>query len=186
MNTHLAAAAAMLGWLLVERLKDGHATTLGGASGAVAGLVAITPCAGFVNSLSAIVIGFLAGAVCLLAIGLKYRFSYDDALDVIGVHLVGGMLGSILLGFFATKGVNSAGRDGVFAGGGAGLLGEQVLAVVATLVFSFCVSYAIAKVIDMTMGMRVSDDDEAQGLDETQHAERGYSMGELGSMGRIG
>src|SRR5262249_25624220 len=174
MNTHLAAAAGMLGWLLVERIKEGHATTLGGASGAVAGLVAITPCAGFVGGLYPIVIGFLAGVVCLLAISLKFRFKFDDSLDVIGVHLVGGILGSLLLGLFATTAVNSAGRNGLFFGGGWGLMGDQALAVGSTLAYSLVLSLIIAKIIDVTMGLRVSPDDEAQGLDITQHAESAY------------
>src|SRR4051794_29815989 len=186
LNTHLAAAAAMLGWLIVERIKDGHATTLGAASGAVAGLVAITPCAGFVGGMAPIVIGLAAGAVCMLAVSLKFRFGFDDSLDVVGVHLVGGILGSLLLGFFADKAINQAGADGVFFGGGARLLGEQALAVAVPLVFSFVLSFAIAKVIDMTIGLRVSEDDEVRGLDETQHAETAYAYGELGSMGRIG
>jgi Amt family ammonium transporter len=186
LNTHLAAAAAMIGWLVVERMKDRHATTLGAASGAVAGLVAITPCAGFVGGLSAVVIGLAAGAVCMLAVSLKFRFGFDDSLDVVGVHLVGGILGSLLLGFFADLAVNPAGANGVFSGGGAGLLGEQILAVGVTLVFSFVLSFAIAKVIDMTIGLRVTEEDEVRGLDETQHAETAYAYGELGSMGRIG
>src|SRR5581483_10102671 len=139
-NTFVAAAAAMLGWLVVERVRSGHATTLGAASGAVAGLVAITPCAGFVGSLAALAIGAVAGAVCFLAIQLKYRFGYDDALDVVAVHLVGGIIGSILLGVCADATVNPAGTDGVLFGGGFGLLGEQVLAVVAVFAFSFAVS----------------------------------------------
>jgi Amt family ammonium transporter len=118
MNTFVAAAAAMLGWLIIERLRTGHATTLGAASGAVAGLVAITPCAGFVGGLAPIVIGAIAGVVCYLAIAMKFRFAYDDALDVVAVHLVGGLIGSILLGLFADAAVNPAGRDGLFFGGG--------------------------------------------------------------------
>jgi Amt family ammonium transporter len=186
MNTHLAAAAAMLGWLIVERIKDGHATTLGAASGAVAGLVAITPCAGFVGGMAPIFIGLAAGAVCFLAISLKFRFGYDDSLDVVGVHLVGGILGSLLLGFFADKAINSTGADGVFLGGGAHLLVQQLLAVGATLVFSFVVSFVLAKVIDMTIGLRIEEEDEYRGLDLSQHAETAYNLGELGSMGRIG
>jgi len=185
MNTTIAASAAMLGWLLIERAKDGHATTLGAASGAVAGLVAITPCAGYVNTLSALLIGFLTGGVCFLAISLKFRFGYDDALDVIGVHLVGGLFGSVLLGLFATKAVNAAGADGLFFGGGLHLLGEQCLAVGVTLVFSFVVSFALAKAIHATMGLRVSEDDEHEGLDLSLHAETAYAFGEFGSMGRI-
>ncbi|MDQ1376504.1 MAG: ammonium transporter, Amt family [Acidimicrobiaceae bacterium] len=184
-NTHLAAAAAMLGWLVVERLKDHRATTLGAASGAVAGLVAITPCAGYVNAAAAVVIGLVAGVVCFLAISLKYRFRYDDALDVIGVHLVGGIVGSLLVGVFATRAVNANGRDGLLAGGGLQLLGEQALAVGVTMIFSFSVSFALAKAIDATIGLRVTPDEEIEGLDTTQHAETGYNLRELGSMGRI-
>ena len=177
MNTHLAAAAAMCTWLLVERIKGGHATTLGAASGAVAGLVAITPCAGYVNSMGALAVGGLGGIVCFLALALKSRFKFDDALDVIGVHLVGGLLGSILLGFFATKGVNPLGADGVFAGGGVSLLGKQLLACGATLVWSGTISFILAKGIDMTIGLRVSDEDESTGLDLSQHSETAYSFG---------
>jgi Amt family ammonium transporter len=178
MNTFVAAAAAMLGWLIVERARSGHATTLGAASGAVAGLVAVTPCAGFVNAMGAVAIGFLAGGLCFLAIGLKFRFGYDDALDVIAVHLVGGALGSVLLGLFADAGVNEAGKDGVFLGGGWSLFGEQVIAVVAVFAFSFVVSLGIGLVLKALLpkGIRVSDDEEDQGLDRTQHAETGYAL----------
>jgi len=185
-NTHLAAAAAMLGWIVVERIKTGHATTLGAASGAVAGLVAITPCAGFVGGLAPIVIGFVAGAVCLLAISLKTRFGYDDSLDVVGVHLVGGIVGSLLLGLFADTAVNSAGADGLFFGGGATLLGKQLVAVGATIAFSGVLSFAIAKLVDVTVGLRVSEEDEIEGLDSTQHAETAYVLGGIGSMGQGG
>jgi Amt family ammonium transporter len=185
-NTHLAAAAAMLGWLLVEKLKGGHATTLGAASGAVAGLVAITPCAGFVGGMSPIIIGFVAGVACFLAIQLKTRFGYDDSLDVIGVHLVGGIVGSLLLAFFADTGVNPLGADGVFAGGGVSLLGKQLLAVGATLVWSFVITFVLAKVLDVTMGLRVQPDEEAEGLDVSQHAEAAYSYADFGAMGRVG
>ncbi|HVE47096.1 MAG TPA: ammonium transporter [Acidimicrobiales bacterium] len=185
-NTHLAAAAGMLGWLIVEKLKDGKATTLGGASGAVAGLVAITPCAGFVGGMAPLVIGFIAGVVCFLAIQLKYKFGYDDSLDVIGVHLVGGIAGSLLLGFFADTKVNALGFDGVFFGGGADLLSDQLVAVGATIVFSGVLSFVIAKVVDAVIGLRVKEDEEMAGLDTTQHAETAYNLGDLGSMGRIG
>ena len=176
MNTFLAASAAMLGWLVVERLKSGHATTLGGASGAVAGLVAITPCAGFVGGLAPIAIGAIAGGVCYLAVSLKERFGYDDSLDVVGVHLVGGLVGALLLGLFADASVNALGRDGLLQGGGAGLLGDQLVASVATLAFSGVVSFALAKVLDLVIGIRVSGDDEETGLDLTQHAETAYSL----------
>ncbi len=185
-NTHLAAAAGMLGWLLVERIKTGHATTLGAASGAVAGLVAITPCAGFVGGLSPIAIGGIAGVVCFLAISLKFRFGYDDSLDVVGVHLVGGIIGSLLLAFFSDLRINSLGADGVFNGGGSALLVDQLVAVGVTLVFSFVLSYAIARLVDATIGLRVTPEEENEGLDTSQHAESAYSLTEFGAMGRIG
>ena len=179
-NTNLAAAAAMLGWLLVERLKDGHATTLGGASGAVAGLVAITPCAGFVGGIAPIIIGAVAGIACYLAIQLKYRFGYDDSLDVVGVHLVGGIVGSLLLGFFADTKVNEFGFDGVFFGN-TDLLMDQLVAIGSVIVFSGVVSFILAKAIDLVIGLRVTPDQEAEGLDTSQHAETAYALG-----GRIG
>jgi Amt family ammonium transporter len=185
LNTHLAAAAGMCTWLIAERIKGGHATTLGAASGAVAGLVAITPCAGFVGGLAPLAIGGLAGVLCFLAISLKFKFGYDDSLDVVGVHLVGGILGALLLGFFADTSVNSLGADGVFFGGGTSLLLDQLVAVGATLVFSFVLSFGIAKLVSATVGLRVSDDEEAEGLDLTQHAETAYHFAELGHMGRI-
>jgi ammonium transporter, Amt family len=177
-NTHLAAAAAMLGWLVVERLRTGHATTLGAASGLVAGLVAITPCAGFVGGMAPIYIGLIAGAVCALAVSLKFKFGYDDSLDVVGVHLVGGLAGSLLLGFFADATINPAGADGVFLGGGFGLFGEQVLAVVATMVWSFAVTFGIVFVLSKVLpgGIRVSEEDEETGLDLSQHSETGYAL----------
>jgi Amt family ammonium transporter len=180
-NTHMAAAAAMLGWLVAERIHSGHATTLGAASGAVAGLVAITPCAGFVGGMSPIAIGVIAGIVCYAAVNLKFKLGYDDALDVVGVHLVGGILGSLLLGLFADKAVNSAGRDGLLIhGGGLGLLGDQALAVVATLVYSFVVTFVIAWVVDRVMpgGLRADEEDEVAGLDLTEHSEVAYSFAE--------
>jgi len=179
LNTHLAAAAAMLGWLAIEKLMAGHATTLGAASGAVAGLVAITPCAGFVGGMAPIYIGLAAGVVCYLALKIKFWVGFDDSLDVVAVHLVGGLLGSILLGLFADAGVNAAGRDGVFLGGGWDLFGDQVVACVAVLVFSFGASWIIGKVIDLTIGLRVTDEDEVIGLDQSQHAENAYNRLEV-------
>ncbi|MGA0118169.1 MAG: ammonium transporter [Ilumatobacteraceae bacterium] len=173
-NTHLAAAAAMCGWLIVEKLRAGHATTLGAASGAVAGLVAITPCAGFVGGFAPVIIGLIAGVVCYLALSLKTKFGFDDSLDVIAVHLVGGILGAILLGFFADTKVNSLGFDGIFFGGGAELLIDQLVALGATIVFSFVVTWIIAKAINATIGLRVSTEDELVGLDQSQHAESAY------------
>jgi Amt family ammonium transporter len=178
LNTFVAAAAAMLGWLIVERMKSGHATTLGAASGAVAGLVAITPCAGFVGGLAPVVIGALAGAICYLAIQLKFKFGYDDSLDVVAVHLVGGLLGSILLGLFADASINELGKDGAFFGGGWGLFGEQVLAVGVVLVFSFAVSMVIGLALKAVLpkGIRVTEEEEFTGLDLTQHSETGYAL----------
>jgi ammonium transporter, Amt family len=178
LNTFVAAAAAMLAWLVVERIRDGHATTLGAASGAVAGLVAITPCAGFVGGLAPVVIGAVAGAVCYLAIRLKFRFGYDDSLDVVAVHLIGGVIGSILLGLFADATVNPAGKDGVFFGGGWGLFGEQVLAVAVVLAFSFVISALLGIALRAALpgGIRVDEEDEDTGLDLTQHSENGYAL----------
>jgi Amt family ammonium transporter len=176
MNTILAPSAAMLSWLVAERVKSGHATTLGAASGAVAGLVAITPCAGFVGGMAPIYIGLITGVVCYLALGIKRSFGFDDSLDVVAVHLVGGLLGSVLLGFFADTSINSVvTNEGVFLGGGGSLLVDQIVASVVTLVYSFVVSFIIAKVIDMTIGLRVAEDEETAGLDISLHAEHAYS-----------
>jgi ammonium transporter, Amt family len=170
-NTSLAASAAMLGWLVAEKLRSGHATTLGGASGAVAGLVAITPCAGYVGGMSPIVIGAIAGVACYLAIGIKR----DDSLDVIAVHLVGGVVGSLLLGFFGDASATGFGTDGVFFGGGGDLLTDQVVAVVAAIAFSAVASFVIAKFVDIVSGLRVDADAEDTGLDVSQHAETAYA-----------
>ena len=178
MNTFVAAAAGMCSWMLVERIKDGHATTLGACSGAVAGLVAITPCAGFVGGLSPVWIGLGVGVVCYFAIQLKYKLGYDDALDVVGVHLVGGLFGTLALGLFADANINALVVDeGVFIdGGGTTLFVDQLIAAVATIGFSFIVTFIIGKVIDLTIGLRVSEQDEQTGLDQTQHAESGYIL----------
>ena len=180
MNTTLAASAAMLGWLLFERIRGGHATTLGAASGAVAGLVAITPCAGFVGPMAAIAIGFIAGALCYFAVSVKFRFGYDDALDVVGVHLAGGIAGSLLLGLFADRAFNPAVvHQGVLIDGGSWeLMGDQLVAVGATLVWSGVITFVILKVLHLVIpgGLRVSEEDEETGLDLTQHSEMGYSL----------
>ena len=171
-NTNTATGAALIGWILTEKIRDGHSTTLGAASGAVAGLVAITPACGFVSPMGSIIIGVLAGVVCCLATGLKTFFKFDDALDVVGVHLVGGILGALLIGFFGTSMVNGA--NGLFYSGGFALLGRQTLAVIAVVAYSFVVTYALALIIEKTIGLRVSEEDEAAGLDLSQHAETAY------------
>ncbi len=182
-NTQLAAAAGLLGWLCFERVKESYPTTLGAASGAVAGMVAITPCAGFVAPMAAIVIGLVAGVLCAMAVRVKFRLRYDDSLDVLGVHGVGGLVGMVLLGLFATRSINPGGANGLFTGGGFHLLGLEALAAAVTVVFSFSVTWLLATAIDKTIGLRVSPEDESTGLDLTQHAESAYS---LGGMGRVG
>jgi ammonium transporter, Amt family len=173
--THIAAAAATVSWVVAEWIGAGKPTTLGAASGAVAGLVAITPASGYVTPMGALAIGLVAGALCYWAVTLKFRFGYDDALDVVGVHFVGGTTGALLTGVLATKLVNPAGANGLLAGNPA-LLGTQAIAVVATIAFSFTVSFVLLKVIDAVMGLRVSEEDEDQGLDVAEHAEHAYDM----------
>jgi len=173
--THLAAAAATLSWLFIEWWHQGKPTVLGAASGAVAGLVAITPASGFVGPMSAVVIGLLAGMVCYFAVGLKSKLGYDDSLDAVGVHGVGGTLGALATGLFASKAINAAGSNGLFFGS-ASLLGVQALSVVAAIVYSFTVTWVILKVLDATMGVRVKDVEEMEGLDLSQHGETGYSF----------
>jgi Amt family ammonium transporter len=171
--THLAAAAGTVAWVVVEWWHHGKPTTLGAASGCVAGLVAITPASGFVGPMPAIVIGLLAGGVCYCGVLLKWKLRYDDALDVVGVHGVGGTLGALLTGVFAAKAINDTGANGLLLGNPA-QLGIQAIAVVATIVYSFGISFVILKIVDATMGLRVSDEDEQIGLDVTEHGEAGY------------
>ncbi len=176
LNTLIAPAAAMLGWLIVEKIKGKHVTTLGAASGAVAGMVAITPCAGFVGTMPALIIGFLAGVVCYLALFIKEVFKLDDALDVLAVHLVGGLFGSIALGFFADPAINELVPAGLLIdGGNADLLIDQVVASVAVFAFALVGGYVIAKVIDLTIGLRVDAETEDIGLDQVLHAETAYN-----------
>ncbi|HJQ41571.1 MAG TPA: ammonium transporter [Jatrophihabitantaceae bacterium] len=180
-NTNTATATALLGWILVEKLKYGKSTALGAASGAVAGLVAITPCAGWVSPMGSIFIGFIAGAVCALAISLKHRFGFDDSLDVVGVHFVGGWVGTLSIGFFSTKGTNPFGNDGIFYGGGGhyggwNLLLHQFLAAGAVTVYSFAATAIIALVINVFLKNRVSRDAELEGLDYAIHGETAYDF----------
>ncbi len=173
----------MLGWLLVERIRDGHATTLGAASGIVAGLVAITPACSSVSPLGAIAIGAITGAVCALAVSLKYKFGYDDSLDVVGVHLVGGVMGTLLIGLFASSAA-PAGVDGLFYGGGLDQLWRQAVGAGAVLVYSFVLSLVLALLVKAVVGFRVSAEDEAVGIDETEHAETAYHFGDGRSVRR--
>lgn len=178
LNTFLAAAAAGLAWAVVERLRDGHFTNLGVASGIVAGLVAITPGAGFVAGMSPIWIGLIAGVVCSFAVGIKFKVGYDDALDVVGVHFVGGLVGSLLIGLFADpEFFGGEFKSGLFYGGGLSLLGEQALANGVVIVFSFVVTFVIFKVLDATIGVRVSERTELTGLDLEEHSETAYHGG---------
>lgn len=175
MNTFLAAAAAGLVWVLVERIRDGHATNLGAASGIVAGLVAITPAAGFVSGAAPLAIGAVAGVACCYAVRLKVKFGYDDALDVVGVHFVGGLVGSLLIGVFANpEFFGLTFKAGLIYDGGLGLLGEQGLANGSAIVWSFLVTGAIMIVLKKTMGIRVSEETETNGLDFAEHAETAY------------
>ena len=176
LNTFVATGAAMLSWLLVEKVRDGRATSLGAASGVVAGLVAITPSCSSVNPLGAIGLGAIAGVLCALAVGLKYKFGYDDSLDVVGVHLVGGLAGSLLVGIFATKDA-PAGVDGLLFGGGFDQFNRQLIASVAVLAYSFVVTYIIAKIVDKTVGFRITPEAEAKGIDLSEHAESAYEFG---------
>ena len=175
-NTQVAGAAAVAGWLVVERVRDGKATTLGAASGAVAGLVAITPSCGAVNPLGALLIGVIAGVVCGYMVGLKQRLGYDDSLDVAGVHGVGGLVGMVLIGLLATA-TATGGQRGVFFGGGFSLLGRQTLAAVTVAAFSFTVTWLLATLLNRTLGFRVPADEEHGGLDLSVHGETAYDLG---------
>jgi ammonium transporter, Amt family len=177
-NTTVATGAAIVAWLGVERLRDGHATTLGAASGAIAGLVAITPACNVVSPVGALAVGLLAGGACAFAVSLKYRFGYDDALDVVGIHLVGGVLGSLVIGLLASSAAQGGeGVDGLLYGGGLEQLGIQAVAVLAVFAYSFVLSFVLGKVVDATIGFRISEEDERTGVDETSHAESAYELG---------
>jgi Amt family ammonium transporter len=180
--THLATAAATLSWMFTEWLGRGKPTVLGAASGAVAGLVAITPASGFVGPLSSIVIGAVAGFLCYNACNVKTRMGYDDSLDVVGVHGVGGTWGAIATGLFASKVVNDAGNDGLFFGN-PGLLGVQVIAVLATWIFAFIGALILLKLVDVVIGLRVEEEHEIAGLDLSQHNENAYSLSMAGTTG---
>ncbi len=180
MNTQIATSLGALSWVATERLRDGSATTLGMASGAIAGAVAITPSCGFVTPLGAIVVGVAAGTICSMAVGLKYRFGYDDSLDVVGVHMVGGLVGMFLIGLIGTTLVNGSSMDGLLAGGGFDLLWRQVVASAATLAYAFAVTWLIALAIDRRIGFRLSPDAERAGVDVVAHAESAYDFSASG------
>ncbi|MGF2946888.1 ammonium transporter [Mycobacterium sp. Lab-001] len=185
LNTLVAGCLGMLGWLSVEQFRDGRPTTFGAASGVVAGLVAITPSCGTVDTLGAAVVGLAAGFVCSFAVGAKFRFSYDDSLDVVGVHFVGGVVGVSLIGLLATS-VMTSGPRGLLYGGGLTQLGKQSLAIVVVALYAFAVSFVLATLIDRVMGFRLSAEDETTGVDLTQHAETAYAEGVHGHLPQRG
>jgi Amt family ammonium transporter len=178
-TTLVATAAACLGWLATERIRDGHATSLGAASGVVAGLVAITPACSSVTPLGAICVGAIAGVLCALAVGLKYRLGYDDSLDVVGVHLVGGLWGTLAVGLFASA-ATTAGVDGLFYGGGVDQLWRQAVGAGAVLVYSLVLTFVIGTAIQKTIGFRCTEQDEITGIDSVEHAETAYDFASLG------
>ncbi|MEV0002002.1 ammonium transporter [Micromonospora sp. NPDC050980] len=176
-NTQVATAGALLGWIVVEWMRDGKPTLVGASSGAVAGLVAITPACAFITPAASVLLGLVAGAVCAVAVGLKYRLGYDDSLDVVGVHFVGGWIGCLWIGLFGTASVSElVTTDGLLVGGDATLLGKQALGALIVTVYSFVIAYALGFVIDKTIGFRVSAEAEVDGIDVAEHAESAYDL----------
>jgi len=169
LNTIGATTAAVLSWLLVEKIRDGHATSLGAASGVVAGLVAITPACAAVNASGALIIGFVAGVLCALSVGLKFKFGFDDSLDVVAVHLVGGIVGTIMIGFVGVD-------VGLFDGGGTEQLIKQIIGAGAVFAYSFIATLIIGKIVDLAIGFRITHDQEIAGIDLALHAERAYEL----------
>ena len=184
LNTFVATCAAAIAWLLTEKFRDGHATSLGAASGIVAGLVAITPACSAVSPLGAIIIGLLSGVLCALAVGLKYKLKYDDSLDVVGIHLVGGLVGTLLIGILATEAA-PAGVNGLLYGGGADQLGKQAIGAFSVMFYSLIVAAIIALVIKAVRGFRVDEEIEITGIDRAIHAESGYELGDSGGGGGV-
>ena len=176
LNTLIAGCLGMLGWLAVEQIRDGRPTTFGAASGVVAGLVAITPSCGYITVLGSLIVGLAAGVVCSFAVGWKFKAGYDDSLDVVGVHFVGGVVGVFLIGLLAAD-VMTGGPEGLFFGGGLAQLGKQLVGIPVVAIYAFAVSYGIAKLIDITIGFRVSAEDENSGIDFAQHSETAYAEG---------
>lgn len=183
LTTTIATAAAMLAWLLVEKIRDGHPTSLGAASGIVAGLVAITPACSSVNVVGALAIGIVAGALCALAVGLKFRFGFDDSLDVVGVHLVGGLVGTLMVGLVAAPEAPAA-VEGLFYGGGIEQLKLQAVGAFTVLAFSLVATAVIAYIVKFTIGLRATDEGESVGLDESEHAETAYDFAAVGGTAR--
>ncbi len=181
-TTMVATGAAALGWLATEKIRDGHATSLGAASGVVAGLVAITPSCSSVTPVGAIIVGLVAGVVCALAVGLKYRFGFDDSLDVVGVHMVGGLWGTLSVGLLASAST-TAGVNGLFYGGGFDQLWRQAVGALAVLLFSFIATSVIGFAVHKAMGFRISEADEVTGIDSVVHAETAYDFASLGTGG---
>jgi ammonium transporter, Amt family len=176
LNTLIAGCLGMLGWLAVEQIRDGRPTTFGAASGVVAGLVAITPSCGYITVLGSLIVGLAAGVVCSFAVGWKFKAGYDDSLDVVGVHFVGGVVGVFLIGLLAAD-VMTGGPEGLFFGGGLAQLGKQLVGIPVVAIYAFAVSYGIGKLIDITIGFRVSAEDETGGIDFAQHSETAYAEG---------
>lgn len=174
-TTFVATCAAVLAWLAVEKYKDGHVTGVGAASGAITGLVAITPACGAVTPIGAIFVGGIAGAICVYAVGFKEKLGYDDSLDVVGVHLVGGVVGTLLIGFFASEGMPNA-TNGLFYGGGIDQLWKQAVAAGAVMAYSFAVAFAIAFALKKTIGIRISSEEEEKGIDSTFHRDSAYEF----------
>ncbi|MFF0487555.1 ammonium transporter [Nocardia sp. NPDC004068] len=183
LTTTFATCAAMLGWLVVEKVRDGKPTSLGAASGIVAGLVAITPSCSSVNVLGALIIGLVAGVLCALAVGLKFKLGFDDSLDVVGVHLVGGLVGTLMVGLVAAPEAPAA-VSGLFYGGGFDQLGKQAVGAFSVLAFSFIVSLIIAFAIKFTIGLRASEEEEFEGMDDSAHAETAYDFAAVGGTAR--
>ena len=184
-TTTVATAAAMLAWLLTEKIRDGHATSLGAASGIVAGLVVITPSCSSVNVLGALAIGAIGGCLCALAVGLKFKLGFDDALDVVGVHMIGGLTGTLLIGFFAAPEAPAAVK-GLFYGGGFDQLWRQAVGAFAVLGYSFIVTTILALILKYTIGLRLDAEDEANGIDEAEHAETAYDFAIAGTGSVLG
>ena len=192
MNTQVATASAALAWVITEKIRFGKSTALGMGSGAVAGLVAITPACASVNPVGAIIVGVVAGALCSIAVGMKTKLGFDDSLDVVGVHAVGGAAGALLIGFLATPTVTGIltsakgdGPAGLFYGGGLSQLGKQCIGVLMVGVYSFVVTWIIGKVLDLIMGLRISEEDEVTGIDQTVHAETAYEFGAAHGSGGV-